>query len=666
MPKSLILLLLLCLLLTGLIAPAAQASSLVLGPEHPIADPGFGGVSESFVAVVPAPAGFTAFTNDVNHQVLIATPLSPAGVPDLAARHIVGPSATVAISKGAPLLFWSDGRTAYSARMGNRPNVVASTSGVRSAACNDQECLVVIDFTVNRIVMTDSEGVPKTDARAIPTVFFRYPAETTVVPDPNGFTIFQNAGWLIGGQQLVRVDHEGRVVWTVKAPDLTAAALWNGDHNVLLVHSITAERYIGAVDVDANGNLSAIRPLVQTSSTITPFHFARRGDRFVLAVQNLTLEDLYDVDAGWTSATLTMSVALEAPFLISGLIATDSALIAQLSSGSAIGTMGIHPQTRASLLSAGPLSQQAAGIAETSTGYVVAWTEPSAVPLSRPLYAAHLTHDGTVTDRVQLAADGLVVGIPMRTVGDDALIVWSDGDGKRSRGAIVHPGGTFDAIEFNSTTHIRTIVARENDWVAITNPDIATPAAAIRIARSGMIFPPKAIPGTATAVLGADSDGRSIFIDTVDQILLLNADLDVARRIPQVIQSFQHDVAFSNGSYLLADGEKLTRFDRGGNAVSSTPFRYSTTPRVVSIERGWLVISGSTVTTVLPGDPPVIEISVAIPHLPNFASIASRSDNRVGMLFSRAVETHGLLSTRLFLRELSLEDVARRRAVMSR
>jgi hypothetical protein len=659
MPKSLILLLLLCLV----ISPPALASALVLGPELPIAEPGFGAVSEVFVAVVPTATGLTAFTTDVIHQVLLATPLSPLGVPDLGSRHIVGPAASVVISKGEPLLFWSDGRTAYSARIGNKPNAIASTSAFRNAgaACNDQECLVVVDSFNNRVVITDSEGIAKTDAIAIPNIVSRFPGQATVVADPNGFTIFLTAGFL-STQRFVRVDHEGKVLWTVSSPDLTTAFLWNGDHNIVLAYSIGAEPSIDAIDLDANGNFGARRTLVKTAPTFAHFVFTRRGDRYVLAVRNGSVEDFYDVDSGWTTVKLTRSVPQEGLVSI-GLVATDSALIAQVTAGIALGTMAIDPPGQPSLLSVGPLNQQAIGIAKTSSGYIVAWTELEAYPTSYRLYAAHVASDGTIIDRVQLAARISPIGFPIQIVGDDALIVWNDSDSAKSRGAVLHPGGTFESVEFETALPIRTIVARENDWVAITNPGVSEPSAAIRVTRSGFVYPAKPIPDAYNATLAAASDGRSIFVETVDQIVLLNADLDVARRIPHVPE-YQGAVAFSNGSYLLADGEKLTKFDRNGNATPSVPFRSFIPPRLVSIDRGWLAIIGSTITEVLSASPtPVIGTSATIP---NFAAIATRGDSRIGVLVSHPVDSHGLLSTRLFLRELSMEDVVRRRAVMSR
>jgi hypothetical protein len=643
----------------ALLTLPAEASPFVLGPERPVAEPGYGAVAESFAAVIPKPGGFTAYTNDLAHNVLIATPVSPSGVPDVAARHIVGPASAVAVSKGDALLFWPDGRFVYSARVGNQPNIVAETRNrLRHAACNDEECLVALDGAYPfQIVVTDLEGKPKTDALRIPTPFYPRGGITTLVPHPGGFTILQGGGFL-EGQQLMRVDLQGKVLWTSWAPQITSGVMWNGDHIILLTQSVTTGAFAGVVDVDDNGTLTTVRPFPTPSA---PAAFTRRGDRFVLAVRNAEPNysyDLYDVDAMWTTARRIQSFTPDAPFYLAGLIATDSALIAQLSANGALATTGIEPATHATLLSAGRLSQQAVGIAGTSAGDAVVWTETD-LPYAYRLHAAHFAHDGTLIDRVLIAADAARTPLPMRAAGDDILIFWYD-HSLRPRGAVLHPGGTADNVELDPRWAIREIVARADDWIAIEDNDLDPPSA-IRITRAGFVFPPKSIP---TSALAADSDGRSVFIYISGEIVLLNTDLAVARRIPGATASYLGAVAFSRASqsYLLADGAKLTQFDRDGNALSSAPFPATTPLRLAGTSWGWVVASGSTITSVLPGNPLIVEPGAAVP---NWAAIAAYGD-RVRILTTRAVEAHGLISTQLFVRELSLGDGVRRRSVVSR
>jgi hypothetical protein len=640
MRKSLILLLL-------LLCPLS-VSALSLGPEYRIAQPGFGATAESFAAIVGEGGGLTAYTNDATS--LIATPLAADGTPDVTRRRVVGPYANVAVTHGAPLLFWSDGTTLFSGRINAAPHVITSGASIRSATCSDAGCLVIFETGLGlNTIATDSEG--NAVGSASPLADFTSFGSIAVTADPDGFTILRFDEFR-GRSLISRADRTGMTLWNTTGPSTARAITWNGDHT-MLIESVQVEGqwYLAAADVSNDGTIGSARPLVKISTFTTPFVFTQRGDVYALLVQNSPNQDLYTVDRTWTTAAFVRSIS-PAPYFPIGLVATPTSLIAELINGTSLGTMSIDPPSVASLLSFGPVTQSAFGIAPSGSNYVVMWSEQNA------LYAAHMTPAGAMLDRVKLASDAFTLNLPVIAVGSDALAVWRD-PGFQIHGAVIHPGGTFDAINLGNLI-VRNIVARADDWVVISQ----SPAAATRISRSGFVDVTKEIPDAPNAVMAAASDGDRTIVDMVDSIVVLSHDLDVVRRNAQTVITFKGSMGFSNGSYLLADGSALTRFDRDANVLSKTPFFTASAPTVTTTSRGWLVSDGGKITQVVPFNPPITSAAILIP---NFAVIAQQGGDRVGVLSSHLPGSDlVLMSSTLFFRELDVQGIDRRRAVVSR
>jgi hypothetical protein len=643
MRKSLILLLL-------LLCPLSL-SALSLAPEYRIAQPGFGATAESFAAIIPGAGGLVAYTND--HTSLIATPLAADGTPDITLRRVVGPYSKVAVTHGEPLLFWSDGTTLFSGRINASPHVVTTAATVQSATCTDAGCLVVFEtgLGLNKIA-TDSEGNAVGSASPVPT-FTTFGSSVAVTADPDGFTMLRTNDFR-SASLIARVDRTGTTLWTTAGPITARDIVWNGDHTLLIESaSFEGQWYLAAADVKSDGTIGSARPLTKIATVGTPFVFTRRGDSYAVLVQNSPNQDLYTVDRAWTTAAFVRSIST-APYFPVGLVATPASLIAEMINGTSLGTMSIDPPSVPSLLSFGPVAQSPFGIAPSGSNYVALWLEQST------LIAAHITASGAMLDRVELARDAFTLNLPVIAVGSDALAIWRD-PGFGIHGAVIHPGGTFDPINLG-TISVRNIVARADDWLVISQ----SPAAATRISRNGFVDVAKEIPDAPNAVMAAASDGDRTIVDMVDSIVVLSHDLDVIRRIPQTVITFKGSMGFSNGSYLLADGNGLTMLDRDANVLSTLPF-FSVNPLTVTTTSiGWLISDRVTakVSQVLPANPLIISADMSIP---NFSLIAEQGDDRVGVLSQHypGSDIGGLSSSTLFYREVVVQG-PRRRAVMSR
>src|SRR5205823_3963265 len=184
----------------------------------------------------------------------------------------------------------------------------------------------------------------------------------------------------------------------------------------------------------------------------------------------------------------------------------------------------------------------------------------------------------------------------LTTVGTDTLALWYSDDQRRSRGAIIHADGALDPVSLGASIAARAIVATENDWIVFAT-DATGRLVVLRISRSAGVSAATPLTTPLNAVFGLASDGSKILVLVPTESIVFTGDLKIEQRHGM---SFLRggSLAFSQNTYLFADGNNLMLLDRNGVVTSQATFASSLSPAVIAVPNGWAVFNASSVTPV--------------------------------------------------------------------
>ena len=535
---------------------------------------------------------------------------------------------------------------------------------VLNAACDDAGCLVAFERGAGFdpfVVPTTADGEARGGPVSIPSVA-PYDVVNSITPDPSGFTLLRISNAYRYGIFVLRIGRDGTTLWEKQlyagAPAIFYGAIfWRGDHDVLVTND-PAGGTIVAMDIDLRSG-AVSNPRVLTSSASAQFVMEPKAGSFVLATfrENFTWT-LYEVDATISAVNEVGTFVVFKGYSLVGLSVSGTSVVARLTLGSAPAVMGCAPATSPpQVLSIAARPQEPHGVAAVGSDYVVAWSEVDASSSTSNLYVARISSTGFIIARVLAATGDITRVLPITTIGEDALIIWFEAGSQHPTGAIVRAHGSVEPVDFTAGSAANFVVARNDDWLAIATASTGG-IKVTRVARSGRTDPEVSIAGTSVAVWAAATDGENTLLLTGDESIVLAPDLSVLHRSAR---TFRAPVAagFAVDSYLEANNALLIRRDRSGEARSSTPFAPAAQPAVSETTNGWLVQSGTQITSVVRSDPPTITWTQNVADL---AAVSPRGTNRFGVVTAHLIDG----TPALYFSELQVTDTPRRRAVVSR
>lgn len=695
MRKFLIPLLLLC--------PAALAQSpsdIHIGSAVPVAPFLEGGRHEDPIGITSLPTGYFAFTRGPEGTLI--TPVNEDGRPDFNARKTVLGSDAVA----GPFAFWTEISGIYAATISPDATLVvkhriaapaviqraAAGTGTYVLTCTDAASPGAPQFAL----VLDSSGTPLGTPIAMPGEA----SLSRAIVDPTGFAVIVRSWHSDVGDRFMRFANNGAKTADVPIVGRTpATAVWtNGIYKIVSYSFDHANRVLLEEDVTIDGAVTPAKGIVAEPNAAAPtaMGIAKDQSGFILVVEQESSFTSYRLNESLT-AVLTRR-DLEPHGTTAGdmqLMARTFGAVMLFVRDGVVYVTNVQPETfrAAQVVSHGALDQIGDTIAGTPNGAVAVWHEIDRAIDRLRIRAARVSKRGDVLDAVplQLAFEdpadvpaiarrehGERNAIRHATLGDDVLFLWDDGGtrtlfGHEIRGAIVHASGLPDpiALAASDELHLDDVAAVEGGYLVIAtrldcraSGPCSTQVEAIRLSRTGATAgAPRVINRTSGNVVEAvASDGTTAIVVLFDRILLLSSDGAVVSDQPHL--SRPSVLVFGSDSYLFSDGTSLSRLTRSGIAgASSSAYIAAIT---VPVKTGWLTMETSAAVGcgIADTDPLIGTSCFYMP--PGVIDAATETPDTVALLYSGRDEPPNMSAGRVFVRMLSISEVPRRHAVVSR
>ncbi len=583
-----------------MIALLAVAAALALGPEHRAADFRTGAASTGNQVI--AIDGNRLITYGWREGILRAIPLDDPAAPTTLVSGIANFGPPIA---APPLMAWTggDGQTHIAPIAAPDRGIAFPHSDVRSMRCNATACLAQTGDTLLLLGLDATLIVRKTPAAAV------------LAADPGGF--------LVSASALQRIDNSGATTFSTALPASlellsygtgNAAADFDGSRYALIAMR-SGTSTLAAVSVSLRGEIGDPVTIAELPPSWYPWGgiaVAYSAGQHLVAYPVVTAT--LGIDPPHIDATRLDAIRLDdtlhpldaAPFHVNDTPwaelypaiapSSDGFLVAW---GHAPGPFGtFDPETAhvdanghvgaRSLISSGPVAQDASSAASLPGALLIAWLEYPQEDGAATLRARRFGSDGAALDApvTIVAADARESAMAARD--SDALIVWRARD-YSVLAAIHHADDTLQPVALPTLVGAPSVAANRNGWM-IAVAEESGHIELVRVDAGGNPRPPQTLVSISNLRAAIASDGDRFLVVWATEAgfgttlcnfqpcgtraELLDATGGVIAGGIQV--SADHDypaVAFAGGEYLIVSGASSLRMNRNGVGIGPADVR---------------------------------------------------------------------------------------------